>query len=91
MTGHRNKKYDHDLIHEMNRQGKTAQEIGEVVGAPAWYIRQILLKSGEVKSKVSIDKGKIRALNRAGWTIDEICSDMHIPESDVTEVSDRNR
>lgn len=75
MTGHRNKKYDHDLIHKMNRQGKTAQEIGEAVGAPAWYIRQILVKSGQVEPHRRIDKGKIRALHNAGWTVVEICAD----------------
>jgi len=80
------KKYDHQKIIEMYNAGKTEREIAKEIGIGHKYIRSILIRHGIIEAQHHIDKGKIKALHRAGWTAEEIAADMYIEAEQVREV-----
>ncbi len=68
-------KYDREKIVAMYKQGYSDQEIADAVGSPSWRsIYDLLVKLGvrERKEEPKLDIPKVRALAKAGWTVEEI-------------------
>lgn len=74
---------------ELYREGKSAEEIGAATGSSPYYIRQIIKwKTGVIfdEKPRRVDKGKIKALSRAGWSVDEIVYETGLRPEQITEV-----
>ena len=83
------RRIDWDRVIQMHRQGFTDNEIASEVGArDPRYIRELLrrLLSHEELSQTTIDKGKIKALRNAGWTISAIAFEMQLSAETIKEV-----
>jgi len=68
-------KYDRGKIVRMYKQGYTDQEIANAVGSSSWRtIDDLLVKLGvrNQKRETTLDVPKVRALAKAGWTVEEI-------------------
>ena len=73
---------------ELYLQGLEPDEIKEELGySSAEYITQ-KLRDAKVydSSRKRIDKGKIKALRKAGWSIQDIAEEEQLPESIIREV-----
>ena len=87
--GRVSRRIDWDKVVQMHRQGFTDNEIASEVGArDPRYIRELLrrLLSKEELSQTTIDRGKIKALRNAGWTISAIAFEMQLPAKQIKEV-----
>ena len=87
--GRVSRRIDWDRVVQMHRQGFTDNEIASEVGArDPRYIRELLrrLLSKEELSQTTIDKGKIKALRNAGWTISAIAFEMQLSAETIKEV-----
>ena len=87
--GRVSRRIDWDKVVQMHRQGFTDNEIASEVGArDPRYIRELLrrLLSKEELSQTTIDRGKIKALRNAGWTISAIAFEMQLSAETIKEV-----
>ena len=76
----------------MRLNGMSVNAIAAALGITKAAVANVVQKRGLSaytnirKSPPSIDKGKIGALRRAGWSVRDIASDMRLSEETVTEV-----
>ena len=81
------RKLDRQKICDLWNQGLSINEIATNVGARSIsYIAQILRDAGLYSGKSPIDKGKIRALRKAGWNIPAIAHEMWLPAETIKGV-----
>lgn len=82
---------DRKKIFEMYEQGFSLMEIADAVGARSTTYIQTLIREADGRGKVvNIDKGKIHALRKAGWSIADIVFEMGLPPEKVREVLSEN-
>lgn len=82
-----NRKYDYELVRQYAEEGKTLEEITYLIGASSKStVRSILEKLGIDVESDDIDRGKIRALWKARWTIAAIAKEMELDEKTIREV-----
>ena len=75
---------DKKKIFAMYEAGQTCDEIASEVGCTSGYITDIVrVKYGK---QPRMDTGKIKALWRAGWSINSIMKEMHLAEEEVRKV-----
>ena len=77
----------------MRLNGMSINTIAAALGITKAAVANVVRRNGlsgpsysQSKSPPSIDKGKIGALRRAGWSVKDIASDMRLSEETVTEV-----
>lgn len=69
-------KFDNEIV-KMYRQGKTVEDISIVVGISKSSVYSRIKELGVKKPRIDqLDSGKILALFRAGWSVDEIVKEM---------------
>lgn len=75
-----------DLIHMYTVEKLTPQEIAEKVGYKRAESVADKLRRAGVLENGKIDTGKIKALHRAGWTVEAIAIDTEVSEETVRNV-----
>lgn len=75
---------DRDRVYSLYENGSTSADIAAEVGGSVAYIDELIMKKyGRRPHK---DVGKIKALWRAGWSINMIMDDTHLTEDEVRSV-----
>lgn len=75
---------DKRTVYRMYEAGRTFDEIASEVGCSYNYISDLIrVKYGK---QPRMDTGKIKALWRAGWSINSIMYEMHMTEEEVRKV-----
>ena len=79
---------DKNKVAELRRQGKRNGEIAKIVGCSPGRVTNILKEMSVVTQEQldAIDKGKVWALYRAGWTPSAISFDVRCAEEAVLEI-----
>ena len=77
-------KVDKNKMYELYEAGHSVDEITEECSCSRNYALYILQKKYGKIGK--IDTGKIRALWKAGWSINSIMYEMHMTEEEVRKV-----
>lgn len=73
---------DKNEVVRMYLNGDSIADIAAANNCKPTYVMQILGKSGYYR-RYPIDKGKIQALARAHWTMEEIAFDCHCTVEEV--------
>lgn len=75
---------DKRKVYRMYEAGHTCDEIASEAGCSYGYVSDLIrIKYGK---QPRLDTGKIKALWRAGWTINSIMKEMHLDEEEVRKV-----
>ena len=78
---------DHDLIFRLWREGYSIDYITTAVGSiDPGYIRGLIQRKFGKISERRIDRGKIFALRKVGWSVTKIAQEMKIPDAEVTNI-----
>lgn len=72
---------------ELYNSGWSLEDIGKKFDYSVHHVRFILRRQG-IDLEVYIDKGKILALHKAGWSTAAIADEMNLNETQVREVID---
>jgi len=75
------RKVDHEQVQKMYADGYSTAEISEATGAKPAYVERLTREQ-----RRAVDCGKIRALWRAGWTVQMIMKDCNVDEETVQRV-----
>lgn len=68
----------------LHKTGMKDSHIAKQIGCSAARVYNILVEKGLKKKR--IDKGKVWALYRAGWSLDMISDEMSCDEERITEI-----
>ena len=75
---------DKNKLYTMHEDGNTADEIAEAFGCSRGYVLNLIQR--KYGKQPRFDTGKIRALWKAGWSINSIMYEMHLTEDEVRKV-----
>ena len=75
---------DKKVLYSMYESGKTVDEIAEAMNCTRGYVLDLVQRKYGKQSR--IDSGKIKALWRAGWSMNAIMKEMHMAEDEVRKV-----
>ena len=70
----------------MYEKGYTTSEIAERYGVSRSHVRKTLSDTGKYQPENGVDKGKVRALWKAGWSIQKIMYDCECTEAEAREI-----
>lgn len=81
------KKLDRDRIYRMWEEGYSIDAITQEVGSRSpGHIREIIQKKYGRIDPLFIDRGKIFALRKAGWTVTKIAEEMKLPNQEIVNI-----
>ena len=80
------RKLDRQKIYDLWKQELSIDDIAAEVGGKSSSVAQILREAGLYSGKAPVDKGKIRALRKAGWNISAIAHEMWLPAETIKGV-----
>lgn len=80
------RRLDRQKICDLWKQEYSIAEIAAETGANSTSVAQILRDAGLYSGKSKVDKGKIRALRKAGWNISAIAHEMWLPAETIKGV-----